>query len=116
PAPLPSYAGFVNGDTPGSLGGTLTFGTAATAASPVGSYPVTPGGLTSGNYTITFVNGNLSVTPAGLTVTANNATKIYGQPNPGFSAGYSGFVNGDTAGSLGGTLTFSTPATTNSPV
>src|SRR5207247_907042 len=95
---------------------TLAFSTAATAASPVGNYAITPSGLTSSNYTITFVNGNLAVTPASLTVTANNATKVYGQPNPAFSASYSGFVNGDTSASLGGTLTFTTLATAASPV
>ena len=58
------YSGFVNGDTSGSVGGTLVFTTSATAASPVGSYAVTPSGLTSGNYTITFVDGFLDVTQA----------------------------------------------------
>jgi hypothetical protein len=64
-APLPpftaSYSGFVLGQGPGVLGGTLTFNTPATAASPVGSYPVTPSGLTSPNYQITFVGGTLYV-------------------------------------------------------
>ena len=34
-------------------------------------------GLT--NYTITYVNGTLTVNPVALTITANNATKVYGQ-------------------------------------
>jgi hypothetical protein len=110
-----SYSGFVNGDTASSLGGTLSFSTPATTSSPVGSYATTPGGLTSRNYTIAFVNGTLSVTPAALTVAASNVTRIYGQPNSTFTVSYSGFVNGDTPGSLGGTLTLSTPAITSSP-
>jgi hypothetical protein len=65
-APLPAltvhYAGFVNGDTPAVLGGSLAFSTAATAASPVGTYVITPGGLTSPNYAIVFANGTLTVT------------------------------------------------------
>jgi hypothetical protein len=116
PAFTVSYTGFVNGDTASSLGGTLSFSTSATAASPVGSYTITPGGLTSNNYAMTLANGTLTITPAPLTVTANDATKVFGQPNPTFTASYSGFVNGDTAASLGGTLVFSTPATTTSPV
>jgi hypothetical protein len=65
-APLPgftaSYAGFVSGEGPASLGGSLQFATAATAASPVGTSAITPGGLTSGNYAITFVAGRLNIT------------------------------------------------------
>ena len=32
-----------------------------------------------GNYTITYVNGTLTVNPAALTITANNTSKTYGQ-------------------------------------
>jgi hypothetical protein len=111
-----SYSNFANGDSPRVLGGALVFSTAATAASPVGLYAVTPSGLCASNYAITYVSGTLTVTPAPLTVTAEDATKVYGAANPAFTATYSGFVNGDTASSLGGTLGFSTPATTPSPV
>lgn len=111
-----TYNGFVNGDTAASLGGTLTCTTTATQSSPVGSYPITCSGLSSPNYTITYLPGTLSITPAGLTVTANNASRLYGQMNPQFTASYTGLVNGDTAASLSGTLTFTTPATQSSPV
>ena len=57
-----SYAGFVLGQGPSVLGGALAFATPATPASPVGNYAVTPSGLTSPNYSITYVNGTLSVT------------------------------------------------------
>ena len=86
------------------------------ANSPVGSYPVTPSGLTSNNYTITFDNGSLSVTPASLTVTTVDATRVYGQDNPAFAVDYAGFVNGNTASDLGGALAFNTAAARNSPV
>ena len=56
-----TFVGFVNGDGPGSLSGTLVFNTTATPASPVGNYPIVPGGVSSTNYSITFVNGTLSV-------------------------------------------------------
>ncbi len=111
-----SYLGFVNGDTPTSLGGTLAFATLATSGSAVGTYVVTPSGLTSPNYTITFAPGTLSVTKAPLSVTADNKTKVYGQANPTFTASYTGLVAGDTPTSLGGTLAFATPATTASSV
>ena len=116
PAFTVTYSGFENGDGPSSLGGALTFTTAATQTSNAGVYPVTPGGLTSANYAINFVAGNLTINKAPLTVTANNAAKILGAPNPTFTASYSGFVLGQNQSVLGGTLTFTTPATQTSPV
>jgi len=55
------YSGFVNGETPSVLGGSLSFSGAGTTAVLPGTYTVTPGGLTSVNYTITFVNGTLTI-------------------------------------------------------
>ena len=72
---------FVNGDTAATaLTGSLA--TAATAASPVNTYPITQGTLAAANYTITFVPGTLSVTPAPLTVTAASPSKVYGAALP----------------------------------
>ncbi|MEA1671883.1 MBG domain-containing protein [Nitrospirillum sp. BR 11163] len=98
-----SYSGFVNGETASVLGGSLTVSGAGTNA---GSYTLTPGGLTSANYDISYVAGTLTVNKAALTVTANTTTVTYGQ-TPTLGASYSGFVNGETASVLGGTLTVS---------
>jgi len=84
-------------------------------ASSRSTFPISVSGLNSSNYLIALVNGTLTITPAALTVTANNANKVSGKPNPTFTVSYSGFVNGDTASSLSGMLIFSTPATTSSP-
>ncbi len=64
------------------------------------------------------VTDSFTVAQAPLTVTANPASKVYGSPNPAFSATITGFVNGDTAqtpGAISGTPGFSTTATTTSP-
>jgi hypothetical protein len=106
----------VNNDPPSTVTGALA--TTATAASPVGSYPFTLGSLSAGsNYTVALAANppTFAVTPAALTVTANDATKIQGEANPAFTASYGGFVLGQDPGVLGGTLSFSTPATTTSP-
>src|SRR5262249_45448877 len=97
-------------------GGTLSITTPATVASAVGTYAITPAGLTSTNYTISYVPGTLTVNAATLTVTAVNATRAYGAANPAFTVNYAGFVNGDTAAGLGGTLNVTTTATAASPV
>ncbi|HEX8116987.1 MAG TPA: MBG domain-containing protein, partial [Pyrinomonadaceae bacterium] len=116
PAFTVNYSGFLNGDTPATLGGALSFTTAATQASNVGVYAVTPGGLTSANYAVNFVPGSLTITKAALTVTADDKVKILGAANPAFTASYAGFVLGQNPSVLGGTLTFATPATVASPV
>ncbi len=104
PAFTVSYAGFVNGDTATALGGTLAF--ARAAGESVGSYLITPSGLTSGNYALTFNTGTLSVTRAALSVTADARNKTYGATDPGFTVSYAGFVNSETPAVLGGTLAF----------
>ncbi len=75
-------SGFVNGDTEADLDTPPGVTTAATASSPVGPYPITPGGATDPNYAITFVDGVLTVNPAStsgaLTTSANPAAP--GQP------------------------------------
>ena len=118
PAFTVTYAGFVNGDTQAKLTGAPAMSSSATSASPVGSYPitVTVGTLADANYAFVFVNGALSVTPATLTVTAANATKVYGAALPAFSATYAGFKNGDTTAVLGGAPALATAATSASPV
>ncbi len=49
----------------------------------VGSYTIGRGNLElSSNYTLSFVDGSLSITPAPVTVTANNQTKVAGMIDP----------------------------------
>ena len=76
-----TYTGFVGDDGAEDLTGTLTFTCAYTKGSPVGTYPITPKGLTSDNYDISFVDGTLTVTenavpmptaPVGKTLTYNS--------------------------------------------
>jgi MSHA biogenesis protein MshQ len=55
------YSGFVNSETSSVLAGTLSYGGTAQGAVNVGSYAITPGGLTSANYTISYVNGTLTI-------------------------------------------------------
>ena len=111
-----TYSGFVNGDSASSLTTAPTLSTTATASSNVGSYAITASGAVDPNYTISYVAGSLSVTPVALTITASNASKLYGAALPTLSASYSGFVNGDSASSLTTAPTLSTTATAGSNV
>jgi hypothetical protein len=98
-----SYSGFVNGDTAASLTTQPTLGTTATSASHVSGspYAITASGAADTDYSITYVSGTLTVIPAALTITANNQIKVYGAALPTLTASYTGFVNGDTAATLG---------------
>ena len=59
---------------------------------------------------------SLTVTPAVLTVTTANASRVYGAVNPAFTASYSGFVNGDTQTVVSGSPSLTTATTISSPV
>jgi filamentous hemagglutinin family protein len=103
-----SYSGLVSGETSAVLGGTLSYAGSSQGATQVGSYAIVPQGLSSANYDIHCVNGTLTIDKAQLTVSANSFSKVYdGLPFAGGNGvSYAGFVNGDTAAVLGGTLGF----------
>ncbi|WP_226389679.1 MBG domain-containing protein [Penaeicola halotolerans] len=89
-----SYTGLVNGDT--EVTTLPSISTTATASSAVGTYAITLADAADANYDITLVAGELEVTKASLTITADDKTKVYGQANPTLTFSYTGLVNGDT--------------------
>ena len=105
-----SYSGFVNGDTAAVISGSPVLTVGANTNSPMGSYAITNslGSLTATNYAFILTNGTLTVNPVALGITANSTNKVYN--GAGFSGGngvtYNGFVNGQTAAVLGGTLSY----------
>ena len=113
-----SYSGFVNGDTAASLTTQPTLTTTATTSSHVSGspYTITASAAVDTDYSITYVAGSLTVTPAPLTITANNLTKAYAAALPTLTATYTGFVNGDTSANLTTLPTLVTTATASSPV
>ncbi len=117
PALTASYSGFVNGDTvsqPDHAADACHDGHGGQP--PWAAYTITASGAVDPNYTISYVAGTLTVTPAALTITANDQTKVYGAALPALTASYSGFVNGDTAASLTTPPTLATTATAASRV
>lgn len=109
--------------TTGSLASGDSFSGALTRAageSVSGSpYAIQQGTLAlSSNYTLTYVSANLSITKAQLTVTADNQSRNYGDPNPMFSASYSGFKNGETLATSGvtGAPSLTTTVDASSPI
>jgi gliding motility-associated-like protein len=80
----------------------IAYGQGAAAADPVGTYTgsVTPAGLTGGtfdpkNYSPVYVNGDMTINKVPLTITADNKSKTYKDPNPILTVTYNGFVNNE---------------------
>ncbi len=101
--------GLKNGENVGSVTLSDPNNGGAGTASVGGSYPLAPsaatgGTFTPGNYTISYNNGALTVTKAGLSITANNQNKNYGSiltfpvSSGAFTPG--GLQNGETVGSV----------------
>ena len=114
-APIPPLPGSVSGAVNGDVF-LVANSTTATAASPIGTYPITgtltPVGLASlSNYNVTYLKGTLTIAAAPLTVTVTDASRPYGAANPTFNSTIVGAANSDTF-----SVTYSTTATPTSPV
>ncbi len=112
-----SSTGLVNSDVITSV----TETTSVTSASPVGSYAVTPSAPVfthgaAGDYTITYVAGNITVGQAVLTVNASAMTKAYGAAMPVLTYSFAGFQNSDGNGVVTGSPTLTSTATATSGV
>jgi hypothetical protein len=105
----PALTGFktsplVNGETVGSVtqssAGQLVSADVLGSPYVIALSNVTGGTFASSNYSITYVNGSLVVTPAILTVTANDVSKVYGETPSLTGFKTSPLVNGETVGSV----------------
>ena len=65
-----TYTGFVNGEDVTVLSGAVQFDCEYTDGGNVGTYSITPYGVTADNYEITFVPGTVTVNKAASSVTA----------------------------------------------
>jgi hypothetical protein len=105
------YTGLVNLDTNSSLTTEPTCVTDATSTSAVGgSYSVTCFGAIDPNYSISYVVGTMSVTPAPLVITASDSSSQFGQV-PTITPFYDGLVGGDGASDLTAAANCTTSAT-----
>ncbi len=117
PALTYNSAGLVNGvtvdgvalnDNSTSLTGTLAragFGTLA--GEQAGSFGITQGTLSAGNYAINYTGANLSITTAPLGITAAAETKVYGTNDPTLTYTATGLLNGITVDGVSLNDTFS---------
>ncbi len=91
-----SYDGFVNGETEAVLGGTLGYAYSYVQFGDIGNeFTITPKGLTSDNYKITFVSGKLTVNQKELGIDWGTTTFTYDGNAKLPTATATGTVNGD---------------------
>ena len=106
-----SCQGFVNNEDIDDLDGTPTYAHTYRQFDDVGEYTITPGGLTSDNYDISFLPGTLEVRPRTVTLAWHNTEgRIYADNEGAITATVSNAVNGDRIGVTvtGGELTAGT--------
>ncbi|MBV8963428.1 MAG: hypothetical protein JOY97_10095 [Hyphomicrobiales bacterium] len=107
-------SGLKGTDSVSGLGESFVSANAGSRAMALGGLTVNDGNG-GGNYAITIVNATGTITPAPLTITANNATQVIGTPDPMFSASFGPFPAGLGPSALSGTLSFTTNAPAGSP-
>ena len=100
PALSITYSGFVGNEDASILDVIPAVSTNALPSSNVGTYPIVLTGGSDNNYNLTLINGKLVIEKAPLTITAEDKTKSYGEPNPVLTLAYSGFVLGQAPGVL----------------
>ncbi len=111
-----TYNGFVNDENSTVLSGILSYTGSSQGAVNAGSYAISPQGLVSGNYELTFVDGTLTVDKAVLTYVATSAERPYNTANPVYSGTLSGFLGTDSLADLDGAAVWTTNATATSGI
>lgn len=101
-------SGFVNGENEANLIGSISYTGSSQGAVTAGTYTIKPQGYSSNNYAFTYVDGQLAISKAPLTIKARNVSKTY--DGLAYSGGgglwFTGFVPNESASDLNGTLTY----------
>ncbi|MGA9777360.1 MAG: MBG domain-containing protein, partial [Verrucomicrobiia bacterium] len=114
-AAIPTATGLQGFDTVANLAETYDTQNAGTGKSLNVSAYVVNDGNGGANYTVTTVASSAGViNPATLTVTADDKSRMCGQPNPVLTASYAGFISGEGTNVLTSLAVLSTTATINS--
>jgi len=110
--PNPDFTGTITGLNSGD-NITAIYTTVANPGSAVGDYSIVATLVDPdnklGNYNVVINSGTLTVTPAPLSIVADDVTRGVGQPNPAFTGTITGIKNGDDI-----TATHDSPATPGS--
>jgi filamentous hemagglutinin family protein len=113
-----SSSGLQNNETIGSVT-LLSAGAVDIANVDLNPYAIVVSNATAGtfdmaNYAINYINGNLTITPATLTYTADQVARAFNETNPVFLGTVTGYVLGQTQGTATtGALAFTSDTNVN---
>lgn len=110
-----TVTGFVNGDDISTIDLMPQISTPAVMTSPAGTYPIIVCCAADSNYTFSYTQAELTVNQSMLEVWPQDTSRIYGSPNPTFSALITGFKNNENTSVIDTLPTLSSPASTISP-
>lgn len=108
--------GFVSEENEEVLSSKPALTTTANKSSNVGTYPIKVSGASNSNYSISYVDGTLTITPRTLYASVGNYERAYNEDNPEFEVKYDGFVGNENENVLITKATASTTATKTSDV
>lgn len=108
--------GFVIGENEDVLSPKPTLTTYANKSSSVGTYPIKASGASNSNYSISYVDGTLTITPRTLYASVGNYERVYNEDNPEFEVKYDGFVGSEDESVLSSKATANTTAMKTSDV
>ncbi|MCD8326005.1 MAG: hypothetical protein LUC90_04785 [Lachnospiraceae bacterium] len=94
-----TYSGFVNGDSASDLSGSLSYAYSYVQYGDIGEYTITPSGLSSENYDITYVSGKLTVAAREAVLSWSEPEEtdlVYDGTAKTLTASVTNAVNGDT--------------------
>lgn len=111
-----SYEGFVGTDDESVLTIAPAASTTADSTSPAGIYDIDVTGGDDENYAFNYIVGVLTINKAMLTVSADSASKAYGDMIPELAFTYDGFIGDDDESVLETQPTTTTDATEESDV
>ena len=110
-----AYTGLKNGETAPAWTVEPEISTTATQQSDADVYEIKAVGGEPKNYEMSGItSGSLSITPASLTIKANDFSRLYYEDNPEFTLTYTGFVGDDDPSVLTTSPQINTSATKNS--
>ena len=94
--PDPEFTATVSGLIGDEDVGAIAYSISREAGEDAGTYEIIPSGAAvQGNYAVEYVTGTLTIGRLGVVVTADDATKTYGEADPEFTAKVEGLVEGD---------------------
>lgn len=108
--------GFVNGENESVFSTSPVLSTSANLKSNVGTYEIKVSETTCQNYSISHINGTLTITPRTLIASVGNYERMYNEENPEFEVKYNGFVGDEDEKVLSQKATANTAATKSSDV